>query len=68
MFASAGIDSGMTLSAGKVAEATKKESPGAELFVEVVVQPHPTLERVGNDVLAHVNLDMPDAALGTEIT
>jgi len=67
LFALAGIDSGMTLSAGKVAEATK-ESPGAELFVEVMVQPHPTLERVGNDVLAHASLDMPDAALGTEIT
>lgn len=57
----------MTLSAGEVAEASK-DSPGAELFVEVLVQPHPLFERVGNDVVLSHHLDMADAALGTEIT
>ena len=63
----AGIDSGMTLSAGEVAPASK-EHPGAELFVEVLVQPHPLFERAGNDVVLPHHLDMVDAALGTEIT
>jgi DnaJ-class molecular chaperone len=57
----------MTLSAGEVAEASK-DHPGAELFVEVLVQPHPLFERVGNDVVLPHHLDMVDAALGTEIT
>jgi molecular chaperone DnaJ len=63
----AGIDSGMTLSAGEVAAASK-EHPGAELFVEVLVQPHPLFERAGSDVVLPHHLDMVDAALGTEIT
>ena len=63
----AGIDSGMTLSAGEVAAASG-EHPGAELYVEVLVQPHPLFERAGSDVVLPHHLDMVDAALGTEIT
>lgn len=63
----AGIDSGMAFSAGQVGEATK-DSPAAELVIEVLVQPHPLFERVGNDVVLSHHLDMVDAALGIEIT
>lgn len=65
--AASGIDSGMTLSAGEVAGATK-DSGASELFVEVLVQPHPVFERAGSDVLVSHHLDMVDAALGIEIT
>ncbi len=42
--------------------------PGGDVFVQVRVRPEPGLEREGDDLLAHVDVTMTEAALGTVVS
>lgn len=56
----------MQLAVGEV-KSGGKDKHTTELYVSVVVEPHPIFQRTGANVVVNTNLDMVDAALGTEI-
>ena len=41
--------------------------PPGDLYVVVNVNPHPVLEREGNDVIYHLPISFPQASLGTQV-
>ena len=41
--------------------------PPGNLYVQILVQPHEFFEREGDDVIYHLTLSFPEAALGTEV-
>ena len=62
----AGVEHGMQLAVGEVNSGGRDKNI-TELYVSVVVEPHPVFRRAGANVVVNSNLDMVDAALGTEI-
>lgn len=63
----AGFDDGMSLRYVGEGEPGLNGGPPGSLYVHVRVQPHPTLRREGDDLVADVSLSMVEAALGTEV-
>lgn len=63
----AGVEDGMELSLrGKGHAAPNGGIPG-DLIIHIEVQPHPQFEREGNNLIYHLFLSFPDAALGTQV-
>jgi molecular chaperone DnaJ len=61
-----GIDQGERL---RVRGAGEVAAGGAgDLYIEIRLEPDPDLERHGHDIHSVVDVDMADAALGTEVT
>lgn len=63
----AGVDTGTRIQLNGQAEAGPAGGPHGDLYVEVVVRPHPVFERRGSDLHATVTLPMTAAALGTTV-
>lgn len=63
----AGFDDGMSLRYAGEGEPGVNGGPAGDLYVHVRVGAHPTLRREGSDLITEVNVDMVEAALGTEI-
>jgi len=63
-----GVDTGTRLQLSGQGEAGPNGGPAGDLFVEIVVAPHPIFERSGDDLHCTVGLPMTAAALGTSIT
>lgn len=63
----AGINNGQQIRVAGRGERGRNGGPSGDLFVEVVIKPHPTFERQGNDIHVEVPLDFVDAILGTKI-
>lgn len=61
----AGIDDGSRIVMRGQGEKGSMNGPAGDLYVYVHVEPHKVFERHGNDVLAAVNVNMAQAALGT---
>ena len=63
----AGINNGQQIRVTGLGERGANGGPNGDLYVEVVIKPHPTFQRDGNDIHIEVPLDAVDAALGTEL-
>ncbi|MEZ4273467.1 MAG: molecular chaperone DnaJ [Myxococcota bacterium] len=64
----AGFDDGISLRYPGEGEPGAMGGPSGHLYIDVHVKPHPSLRREGADVIAELEIDMADAALGCELT
>jgi molecular chaperone DnaJ len=63
----AGVDSGDRIRLGGEGEAGRNGGPPGDLYVEVVVTPHPIFERRGPDLACEIPISYVSAALGGEV-
>jgi molecular chaperone DnaJ len=63
----AGVDSGDRIRLGGEGEAGRNGGPPGDLYVEVVVRPHPIFERRGADLACEIPISFTSAALGAEV-
>ena len=63
----AGFDSGMSLRYGGQGEPGLHGGPPGDLYVHVEVEPHASLRREGDDLIAEATLDIVQATLGTTV-
>lgn len=63
----AGVDSGDRIRLGGEGEAGRNGGPPGDLYVEVVVRPHPIFERQGADLACEIPISFAAAALGGEV-
>ena len=63
----AGVDNGTRIQLTGEGEAGPNGGPHGDLYVEVVVAPHPLFERHGDDLHCTLTLPMTSAALGTAV-
>ncbi|MFG6445543.1 molecular chaperone DnaJ [Microbacterium sp. P07] len=62
----AGVETGLRLQLPGSGEVGPAGGPNGDLYLEVTVAPHETFSRDGDDLLATLEVSMPDAILGTE--
>lgn len=62
----AGIDDGQSIKLEGKGEINAQGQRG-DLYVHVRVRPHKSIHREGPNIISQINLDMADAALGTEV-
>lgn len=63
----AGVDSGDRIRLGGEGEAGRNGGPPGDLYVEVLVRPHPIFERRGADLACEIPIGYVAAALGGEV-
>lgn len=63
----AGIDNGSRLRMSGEGEPGQNGGPPGDLYITVIVRPHPHFEREGNNLITKVDIDFVQAALGAEI-
>lgn len=63
----AGIDDGMMIRLVGQGEANADGGLPGDLLVRIHLQPHPSLQRHGDDLYAVAAIGLPDAALGTKV-
>lgn len=63
----AGVDSGDRIRLGGEGEAGRNGGPPGDLYVEVLVRPHPIFERRGADLACEIPISYVAAALGGEV-
>ncbi|MBB2974518.1 molecular chaperone DnaJ [Microbacterium endophyticum] len=61
----AGVENGLRLQLPGSGEVGPAGGPNGDLYIEVSVAPHETFSREGDDLLATIEVSMPDAILGT---
>ncbi len=64
----AGVETGLRLQLPGSGEVGPAGGPNGDLYIEVTVSPHDVFSRDGDDLLATVEVSMPDAILGTTTT
>ncbi|GAB3601965.1 molecular chaperone DnaJ [Microbacterium aureliae] len=64
----AGVETGLRLQLPGSGEVGPAGGPHGDLYVEVTVSPHEVFSRDGDDLLATIEVSMPDAILGTTTT
>lgn len=64
----AGVETGLRLQLPGSGEVGPAGGPNGDLYIEVTVQPHEIFSRDGDDLLATLEVSMPDAILGTTTT
>lgn len=62
----AGVDSGLRLQLPGSGEVGPAGGPNGDLYLEINVAPHAVFSREGDDLVAILDVAMPDAILGTE--
>jgi len=62
-----GVDTGTRLKLRGEGELSPNGGSPGDLYVQIFVQPHDFFEREGDDVIYHLTLSFPEAALGTEV-
>ena len=63
----AGIMDGARLRMAGMGEAAPNGGESGDFYIDVHIRPNKTFERVGNDLLMHINADFATLALGGEI-
>lgn len=63
----AGIDDGQIITSRGDGEPGVRGGPPGDLFVTVIVNPHPIFRRQGNDVVCEIPITFVQAALGAEL-
>ncbi len=64
----AGVETGLRLQLPGSGEVGPAGGPNGDLYIEVTVSPHEIFSRDGDDLLATLEVSMPDAILGTTTT
>ncbi|MFE1645159.1 molecular chaperone DnaJ [Microbacterium sp. P01] len=64
----AGVETGLRLQLPGSGEVGPAGGPNGDLYLEVTVTPHEVFSRDGDDLLATLEVSMPDAILGTTTT
>jgi molecular chaperone DnaJ len=64
----AGVETGLRLQLPGSGEVGPAGGPHGDLYIEVSVAPHEVFSREGDDLLATLEVSMPDAILGTTTT
>lgn len=64
----AGVETGLRLQLPGSGEVGPAGGPNGDLYIEVTVSPHEVFSRDGDDLLATLEVSMPDAILGTSTT
>ncbi|HWI32650.1 MAG TPA: molecular chaperone DnaJ [Microbacterium sp.] len=64
----AGVETGLRLQLPGSGEVGPAGGPNGDLYIEVTVAPHEIFSRDGDDILATLEVSMPDAILGTMTT
>jgi molecular chaperone DnaJ len=64
----AGVESGLRLQLPGSGEVGPAGGPNGDLYIEVTVAPHDVFSRDGDDLLATLEVSMPDAVLGATTT
>ncbi|HYG94504.1 MAG TPA: molecular chaperone DnaJ [Nocardioides sp.] len=64
----AGVDTGTRVQLSEQGEVGPGGGPPGDLYVEIIVAPHPTFTRHGNELHCTVSVPMTAAALGTTLT
>ncbi len=64
----AGVDSGLRLQLPGSGEVGPAGGPHGDLYIEVTVSPHEVFSRESDDLIATLEVSMPDAVLGTTTT
>ena len=64
----AGVETGLRLQLPGSGEVGPAGGPHGDLYIEVTVAPHEVFSRDGDDLLATLEVSMPDAILGTTTT
>lgn len=60
-----GIETGQRIHLPGSGEVGHGGGPSGDLYLEFTVRPHPVFQRVGDDLVATIDVDMTDAILGT---
>lgn len=63
----AGINNGQQIRVNGMGERGYNGGPNGDLYVEVIIKPHQTFQRDGNDIHIEVPVDVIDAILGTKV-
>lgn len=63
----AGVDSGNRLRLAGEGEHGRRGGPPGDLYVDIMVEPHPLFERRGSDVVSALPLHFAQAVLGTTL-
>lgn len=63
----AGINNGQQIRQQGMGEIGENGGPHGDLYVEIIVSPHPNFTRDGNDIHITIPLDFVDAILGTQV-
>jgi len=61
-----GVDSGQTIKIPGKGEPGKRGAKAGNLYVEIIVKPHPYLTRKGDDLLLELPITLSESALGAE--
>lgn len=64
----AGVETGLRLQLPGSGEVGPAGGPNGDLYIEVTVAPHEVFSRDGDDLLATLEVSMPDAIIGTTTT
>ena len=64
----AGVETGLRLQLPGSGEVGPAGGPNGDLYIEINVTPHATFSRDGDDLLATLEVSMPDAVLGATAT
>lgn len=64
----AGVETGLRLQLPGSGEVGPAGGPNGDLYIEVTVAPHDVFSRDGDDLLATLEVSMPDAILGTTVS
>jgi molecular chaperone DnaJ len=64
----AGVETGLRLQLPGSGEVGPAGGPNGDLYLEITVAPHEIFSRDGDDLLATLEVSMPDAILGTSAT
>ncbi len=64
----AGVETGLRLQLPGSGEVGPAGGPNGDLYIEINVTPHEVFSREGDDLLATLEVSMPDAVLGTTTT
>ncbi|MDD2619314.1 MAG: molecular chaperone DnaJ [Syntrophomonadaceae bacterium] len=63
----AGIDSGSRLRISGEGEQGARGGPAGDLYISIIVRPHPTFKREGTNLIGNLEIDFVQAALGAEV-
>ncbi len=63
----AGVDTGTRLKISGEGESGIHGGPPGDLYVDIIVRPHPLFKREDNNIICEVPITFPQAALGAEI-
>lgn len=62
-----GVDTGSKLRIRGEGEEGERDGPPGDLFVFIYVEPHDFFAREGDDIICHIPITFPQAALGAEL-